>query len=132
MTDIITNINYKNRCNLLNKCNNYELNLYFKKMNKLADTKGGIYKKIYNEDLNYINTNTQFGGWFSFFKKPDYLNNINNISSNSYCNLITQKNKNNGIDNSCNGRIKELENIKNVLQKVSDGNNDFIEVQLIC
>ena len=106
-------MNKKDRINILKNANSFELNNYFKKMEKLSQQKGGKYTKIYNQDSEYILSNKnkfsnmffQKGGIFGTGAKLK-----NEYYQNTYCALNTQN------ENNCYARANELDNIKRILE----------------
>jgi len=128
------------RENFMKVADPLSLNEYLKNMQKLSKRKGGKFLEIYNKDMAYIlnlnDTVYQDGGNLGILfpgltmssqsggvvtstatevcDTEAYIGKINNITKNSYCNIITQKTNN--CDNTCESRFNELETIKKVLQ----------------
>lgn len=140
----------KIRRKFLDNSNSYDLNKYLIIMDNLAK-KNYFYKKMLEEDLNYL---LQKGGMFTNavlkvnvepIKKRDIFKDIGDLTPNSYCTIITQKDKSG--DQRCEMRFLELDIIKKVFDDVVNGilpltmNNKklielhirrFIEILICC
>jgi hypothetical protein len=129
------NNNFKtevDRHKFLSSANGVELNDYFKKIESLARSKGGKFRRQYDDDMQYIINNTdssffqsanlaQIGGFFSgIYKKitPDPLARVSIMQVNAYCPIITQGTF---MSDDCRVRSGEMDMIAYLVNKVHNG-----------
>lgn len=102
------------RKNYIDKCSREELDKYFRDLKKIADQRGGYFKDIYKNDINYLN---QKGGKAKI--DHENLHKISNLADkNTLCSLITQNNL------VCQDRAKVLSEIYTSLEKGLNKDDD--------